>query len=152
MDVMTAWFWLWLILAASLTIAEMCTATFFILPFAVGATAAMAANLLGLGLVGQWAAFIGLTLLALAACRPLANSLTRRGADARSGVDRLLGQDGVIINQPAPAGLSRAKVLGEVWNVVLEPGLESLTSQLQAGERVSVLRVDGTRLVVRRHI
>ena len=147
---MDLWFWIWLILAAALFISEMMSVTFFILPFAVGATAAMIANLCGLGLIWQWVIFILVSIVSLAACRPLANRLSR-GSSAKSGVDRLIGMDAVIIDHPAPLGMRRAKVAGDLWNIALEPGLEHLVNELFVGERVYIMRIDGTRLIVRRY-
>ena len=150
MDPMTTWFWFWLIVAAGLLIGEMLTVTFFLLPFAVGAIAALVANLIGLSLTVQWFVFLILSIIALAAFRPLAKRLTR-GDSAKVGVDRLSGLDAVIIDQPAPEGLRRAKVSGETWNVALEQGFEWMTNDLQVGEHVYVLHVEGTRLIVRRY-
>jgi len=150
LDYMAAWFWLWLFLAAGLLVAEMLSVTFFLIPFAVGAIAAWIVNMVGLNLGTQWVVFLAVSIISLAAFRPLARRLTQ-GASARTGVDRLVGMDAIIIDQPAPTGLRRAKVDGDTWNVVLEPGLEEYTKDLQVDERVYVMRVDGTRLIVRRY-
>ena len=150
MNPMAVWFWLWLVLAATLLVSEMLTVTFFLIPFAVGAVAAWLTNLIGLNLVWQWLVFLIVSVASLAAFRPMARRLTR-GLNAKVGVDRLVGMDALIVDQPAPEGLRRAKVDGEAWNVVLEPGYEHFTDNLQVGERVFVLAVEGTRLIVRRH-
>jgi len=148
MDAMAIFFWVWITLAASLFIGEMLTATFFLLPFAIGSVAALIVNMLQLGIIWQWVAFLAVSIIALAICRPLARYLTR-GAQVRTGVDRLIGAEALIINQPAPAGLYRAKVDGDHWNVELDPEYPNPYG-LQVGERVEVVRIDGTRLVVRR--
>jgi len=150
MNYMVVWFWLWLILAASLFIGEMITVTLILLPFAIGATAAWLANIIGLSLGLQWFCFAVVSIVALVSLRPLAARLTR-GSNVRAGVDRLVGMDAAIVDQPAPAGMRRAKVDGELWNVILEPGFESLTEDLAVDERVYVMQIDGTRLVVRRY-
>ena len=150
MNYMVVWFWLWLILAASLFIGEMITVTLILLPFAIGATAAWLANIIGLNLGLQWFCFAVVSIVALVSLRPLAARLTR-GSNVRAGVDRLVGMDAAIVDQPAPAGMRRAKVDGELWNVILEPGFESLTEDLAVDERVYVMQIDGTRLVVRRY-
>ena len=150
MDPMTIWFWLWLVAAAALFISEMLSATLFLLPFAVGAIAAWIFNMLGLGIVWQWLVFLVVSIISLVALRPLARRLSS-GPTVKSGVDRLIGLDAVIIDQPAPLGLRRAKVDGEVWNVGLEPGFEYMIGDLRIDERVYVMRVEGTRLIVRRY-
>ncbi|MCL2136490.1 MAG: NfeD family protein [Coriobacteriia bacterium] len=150
MDPMTIWFWLWLILAASLLVSEMLTVTFFLLPFAIGAIAAWLVNAIGLGVGWQWVVFLTVSIATLAAFRPLARRLTQ-GPSTKSGVDRLVGLDAIVIDQEAPLGLRRAKVDGEIWNIVLEPGFEEFTKDLRTDERVYVMRVEGTRLIVRRY-
>ena len=150
MDSLAIWFWLWLFLAAALLVSEMLTVTFFLLPFAVGAMAALVMNILKLDLVVQWVVFLAVSAIAVAAFRPLAKRLTK-GDSMKSGAERLVGMDATIIDQPAPYGLRRAKVDGEAWNVELEPGFEAFTSELSVGERVYVMRIDGAKLIVRRY-
>ena len=150
MNPMTAWFWLWLLLAAGLLVAEMLSVTFFLIPFSVGAIAAWLANMIGLGLFWQWLVFLVVSLVALAMFRPLARRLTQ-GANAKVGVDRLIGLDALVLDQPAPVGLRRAKVDGEIWNISLEPGYEQYINELVEGERVFVLAIEGTKLIVRRY-
>ncbi|MCL2631704.1 MAG: NfeD family protein [Coriobacteriia bacterium] len=150
MDPMRIWFWLWILLAAGLLVCEMLTTTLFLLPFAFGAAVAWFLNFINLSLFWQWLAFLVVSVVSLAALRPLARRLTQ-GETTKSGVDRLIGMDALIIDQPAPVGLRRAKIDGESWNVVLEPGFEQFTGDLVVGERVFVLGIEGTRLVVRRY-
>jgi membrane protein implicated in regulation of membrane protease activity len=56
-----------------------------------------------------------------------------------------------VLDQPAPVGLRRAKVDGEIWNISLEPGYEQYINELVEGERVFVLAIEGTKLIVRRY-
>jgi membrane protein implicated in regulation of membrane protease activity len=137
------WFWIWLILAAALYVGEMLTTTFFLLPFGIGATLALVANLLGLELWLQWVIFVVVSILALVLLRPFAKRLTAKAGQLKSGVDRLIGMTGHIIEGNAPSGENRARVDREVWNVATEAG-----GQLAVGTPVRVLRVDGVHLIV----
>jgi membrane protein implicated in regulation of membrane protease activity len=137
------WFWVWLILAAALYVGEMLTATFFLLPFGIGATFALAANLLGLDIALQWMIFVAVSIIALIVLRPLVKRLTANAEQTKSGVDRLIGMTGHIIEGNAPSGENRARVAREVWNVSTEAG-----DQLAVDTPVKVLRVDGVHLVV----
>jgi len=137
------WFWIWLIAAAMLYVGEMLTTTFFILPFAFGATIALLAQLLGADPWIQWALFVIVSVLCLVFIRPLFKRLTSKAEPEQAGVDRLIGMTGVIIEGTAPSGGNRARVAGEVWNVATENG-----SYLTVGTAVRVLRVDGVYLVV----
>jgi membrane protein implicated in regulation of membrane protease activity len=137
------WFWIWLVLAAVLYVGEMLTTTFFLLPFGIGATLAFVANLLGLELWLQWVVFVVVSIIALVLLRPLAKRLTAKAGQVKSGVDRLIGMTGHIIEGNAPSGENRARVDREVWNVATEAG-----GRLAVGTPVTVLRVDGVHLIV----
>jgi membrane protein implicated in regulation of membrane protease activity len=137
------WFWIWLVLAAALYVGEMLTATLFLLPFGIGATVALVANLLGADLWLQWVLFIVVSVIALIALRPVARRLTATAEQTKSGVDRLIGTTGHIIEGSAPSGEMRARVEREVWNVATETG-----GHLPVDTPVTVLRVDGVHLIV----
>ena len=137
------WFWIWLIAAALLYVAEMMTTTFFILPFAFGATIAFFAQLLGADPWLQWALFVIVSVLCLVFVRPIFKRLTSKAEPEQAGVDRLIGTTGVIIEGTSPSGSNRARVAGEIWNVATENGM-----YLMVGTMVRVLRVDGVYLVV----
>jgi membrane protein implicated in regulation of membrane protease activity len=137
------WFWIWLVLAAVLYVGEMLTTTLFLLPFGIGATAAFVSNVLGAELWLQWVVFILVSIITLIALRPLAKRLTARAEQTKSGVDRLIGMTGHIIEGNAPAGEMRARIDREVWNVATETG-----AQLAKDIPVKVLRVDGVHLIV----
>ncbi|MDR0347437.1 MAG: NfeD family protein [Coriobacteriales bacterium] len=137
------WFWVWLILAAALYIGEMLTVTFFLLPFGIGATVAFLANLFGLDLWLQWVLFVVVSLLALVLLRPLVKRLTAGAEKTKSGVDRLIGMTGHIIEGSTSSGENRARVEREVWNVTTETG-----TRLAIDTPVKVLRVEGVHLIV----
>jgi membrane protein implicated in regulation of membrane protease activity len=131
------------VLAAALYVGEMLTMTFFLLPFGIGATVAFVASLLGAPLWLQWVLFIAISIIALIALRPLARRLTAKAEQTKSGVDRLIGMTGHVIEGNAPSGEMRARVAREVWNVATEAG-----SHLPVDTPVKVLRVDGVHLIV----
>jgi len=137
------WFWIWIVLAAALYIGEMLTVGFFLLPFAIGATAALITAIFNVPVGIQWAVFIVVSLIALVATRPLARRITARGGNVKSGVDRLIGMDGEVLDQKAPDGTYRARVAREIWNVSTDEECE-----LSPGMKIHVVRVEGTRLIV----
>ena len=137
------WFWIWVVLAALLYVGEMLAASFFLLPFAIGATVSALASFFGADLWLQWLLFVLVSVFALVALRPLAKRLTAKAQPGKSGVDRLIGMTGHIVEGSTPSGEMRARVDREVWNVTLEP-----TRRLPVDTPVKVLRVDGVHLVV----
>jgi membrane protein implicated in regulation of membrane protease activity len=137
------WFWIWVVLAAVLYVGEMLTASFFLLPFAIGATIAAIASFFGVALWLQWLLFVAISAIALIAFRPLAKRMTAKAEPGISGVDRLVGMTGFIIEGRTNSGGLRANVDHEVWNVTTETA-----QQLAVDTPVRVLRVEGTHLVV----
>jgi membrane protein implicated in regulation of membrane protease activity len=138
------WFWIWLILAAVLFIAEMLTLTFYMLPFAIGAAVAAVTSMIAPGsVVLQWVLFIVVSVVALALLRPVARRVTRDNAE-KSGVDRLVGNTALVIDGKAPAGMFRVRVDRDEWNAERVGG-----GVCAVGSNVIVESVDGTRLKVR---
>jgi membrane protein implicated in regulation of membrane protease activity len=136
------WFWIWLVAAALLYIGEMLTTTFYLLPFAIGATVALIVCALAGPLWLQWLLFAVVSVIALALLRPVAHRVTR-DAPEKSGVDRLIGRPGEVIEGRAPNGEFRVRVERDVWNALCADG-----SVPTPGTHIKVDHVDGTHLIV----
>ena len=96
------WFWVWVVLAAALSVGEMLTTSFFMLPFALGAAVAALIEAFGGDLVWQWVVFTVVSVVALILFRPLARRITPTTTQ-KSGVDRLIGMSGKVIEgSPSP--------------------------------------------------
>jgi membrane protein implicated in regulation of membrane protease activity len=138
------WFWVWVLLAAFLMIAEIFTAGFFLLPFGIGALAAAVLEFLGVSVGWQWVTFITVSAAMLVLLRRYADRLTHE-PPIRTGADRLVGKGGVVIQElvrDKPGGMVRIE--REEWRAEA-PGYEPVS----AGTRVVVDRIEGTYLVVR---
>jgi membrane protein implicated in regulation of membrane protease activity len=146
MDEPETWRWIWLIATAVFFIGEMTMAgTFFLAPFAVGAAIACILAFADVGLAGEWAAFVGVSIAAFASLRPLARRLDRGEPTEGIGSKRLIGQHAVVL-EAIPAGaheLGLVRVHREEWRA------ESLDgAAVAAGSTVNVVDQRGTRLVV----
>jgi membrane protein implicated in regulation of membrane protease activity len=145
-----AWI-VWLILAAIFVGAEVLTPGFFLLWFGVGALAAMLMALLGIGsFAAQIIAFLVVSSLLVVASRTIFDRFFTRGNDEsqlKTGVERMLGQVGTVV-EPSRGALNEAavKLYGSVWTALPLEG----ESPLLEGEKVSVERVEGNTLFVRR--
>ena len=139
MDIM---FWIWVILAAILLVGELFTASFFLLPFGLGAAVAAVVNVFGGSLAIQWCVFIIVSVLTLVILRPLAKKITVK-EPAKAGVDRLVGMQGTII-EGGSGGSVRARVDRDVWNTSTEDG-----SVPPIDTKIEVISVEGTHLIVR---
>jgi membrane protein implicated in regulation of membrane protease activity len=156
------WFWIWVILAAVLCVGEMLAASFFMLPFAIGAGTAAIASALNAPLWLQFVVMIAVSVIALILIRPLARRITRNNVE-KTGVDRLVGRVGVVIERGGSLGggnlggdRSRSEtgsftpgsefcvsVERDEWNAVCDNG-----ATLPPGAEIEVLRVEGAHLVV----
>jgi membrane protein implicated in regulation of membrane protease activity len=148
-DSSSTWQWIWLGAAALFAVSELAVpGTFFMISFAAGAAAAAIAAFLGLDVAITWIVFVGVTVLALVLLLPLARRIDRNHdpAGRGEGADRWVGRRAVVI-EDVPAGVhatGMVRIEREEWRAESVDG-----STLPTGTEVTVLRVDGTRVVVR---
>lgn len=145
MDTPEAWRWIWLTSAFIFAAGELVTpATFFFLPFAIGALVACALAFLGLPLVVTWVAFVVVSTVAFASLWHLGRKLERMDDDQESvGATRWVGQEAVVVKTIGTDGLGRVQLERESWRA------ESLTgAPIPKGSKVLIARLAGTRLVV----
>ena len=141
---MNIWFWVWVALAAILSVAEIFTAGFFLLPFGIGAAVAALFEFIWPGSIGwQWGAFVVLSSLMLVVLRRFAERITHEPPQKVAG-DRLLGRVGVALSPLEPdGGLGMVRVDREEWRADHHG-----STTLPQGARVKVVAVVGTHLVV----
>ena len=149
---MADWFWvLWCILGAILIVAEIFTSGFVLFWFGIGALAAAFAGFIGIdSLVIQFLIFAGVSTALTAASRTIFInyfSRERTGDSLRSGVDAMPGKIGTVVSSSKGAlNEGAVKVFGSTWTAYPAPGEDPL----EAGERVSVERIEGASIYVRR--
>jgi membrane protein implicated in regulation of membrane protease activity len=139
---MESWLF-WLISAAILGIGEIATTGFFMAPFAAGALIAALASAVGAGWVISLALFLVVSIVALAALRPIARAHLRQPSQLRTGTAALVGRNATVVERiEADAGSVRLE--GELWRAraydedeVFEPGT-----------RVQVLEIRGVTALV----
>ena len=138
--------WVWMALAAVFTIAEIFTAGFFLLWFGIGAAVAGLLTLLGVSGGWQMVSFIVVSLGLFALSRRFAEKWT--GSQPPGiGADRISGKEGVVLEEIDNAkGTGRVRVEREEWRADSDSG-----EVIPEGQRIAVVRVDGTHLVVKTH-
>ncbi len=143
-----AWI-LWVILGVFLVIAETFTLGFVLLWFGIGAFAAALAGWLGVGIGLQFLIFAGVSIGLTAMSRTIfANYYSHGDEDFhKTGVDTLPGQIGTVTDASKGAlNEAAVKVYGSVWTAFpIDEGLN-----LEEGEKVEVVRVEGSSIYVRR--
>ena len=141
------WRWVWLMAAATFVVGEIITgASFFILPFAVGAAAAAVLAFAGTSDFWQWLAFVGVSLASFAAVRPLVKKLNQGNNPIGVGADRLIGETGVVVVDldPTAEKLGIVRIGREEW-----PAQSVDRQPVVSGSRIEVLEIQGTRAIVR---
>ena len=135
------WRWLWTGLALVMGIGEIFTAGFFLLPFAIGATAAAILAWLGVAILPQWLVFFGVSLFALMYLRRFITRQDEMDQPA-VGANRWINAKGVVLEPIDPvAAVGMVRILGEEWRATSD-------GPIPAGAQVVVTEVRGARLVV----
>lgn len=143
-----AWI-LWIVLGVGLIIAETFTFGFVLFWFGIGALAAALIGFLGFGFGLQFLAFALVSIVLTLMSRSIfANYYSHSDADLiKTGVDTLPGQIGTVTS-PSKGALNEAavKVYGSTWTAF--PTDEETI--LEEGEKVEVVRVQGSSIYVRK--
>lgn len=135
---------IWIIVAMVLGVADLVTGgSLVLLMLAGGAVAGGVTAALTENDFLPWLAFSLVSLGLLGGVRPLAKRHMRQPAALRSGVDRLVGADAVVV-EPVDARDGRVKLSGEVWSARSFDG----QSTYNVGDTVQVLEISGATALV----
>lgn len=142
---------LWSILGVVLIIAEVFTTGFVLLWFGLGALAAAIAGAVGINnLPIQFLIFATVSVALTAASRTIFASYFVRSEPAetlKSGMQALPGKVGTVVSSSrGPLHEGAVKVFGSTWTAFPADGEEPL----EAGDRVTVDRIQGASIYVRR--
>jgi membrane protein implicated in regulation of membrane protease activity len=125
-------------------VGEMATTSFFLAPFAGGAGVAAILAAAGAGATVEWAAFLVVSIILLAALRPLARA-HQRGRTIKTGTQALIGQTATVVERIANAeGVGCVKLDGEIWTARAYDDDEVI----EPGTRVHVLEIRGATALV----
>jgi membrane protein implicated in regulation of membrane protease activity len=135
----------WVILAFSLGVIEIISITFFPIFFLASALIALVLQVAGAEDWIQWAAFGvgGLVLSAL--LRPVAKRQMDKGPTLRSGIEELVGRQGVVTAVIEGSGaVGTVSIDGQSWSAKSQGPHDAIA----AGANVEILEVRGATLVV----
>src|SRR3954471_1629960 len=136
---------LWLIAAVILAIGEIASMGLFLAPFAVGAAVAAMLSATGAGATIEWAAFLVVSVVMLAALRPIAREHQRTRGKLKTGTAALVGQRAIVVERIANAeGVGCVRLDGEIWTARAYDEDETF----EPGARVQVLEIRGATALV----
>jgi membrane protein implicated in regulation of membrane protease activity len=139
---MDAWV-IWLIAAVVFGVGEIFTLGFFLAPFAGGALVASIVAAAGAGAVVSWVVFLVVSVILLAALRPLARRHLRQPPSLRTGTAALVGRTATVVERIA-SDEGCVRIDGEIWTA--RPFDEDQV--IEAGTRVQVLEIRGATALV----
>lgn len=134
---------IWLIVAVVFGVGEIATLGFFLAPFAGGALVAALVSGAGAGAIASWAAFLVVSLVLLAALRPVAVRHMRQAPRLRTGTAALVGRNGTVVER-VTSDEGCVRIEGEIWTA--RPYDED--EVFEAGTRVQVLEIRGATALV----
>lgn len=135
----------WIGIAVVFFIAEMLTATFGLLWFAVGAAVAAVLAAFNLPFWLQIAVALVISIVLFALSRKFFKRITRRASQVGIGADRLQGKEGIVIERIDPqTSQGKARVEHELWIAESVEG-----KPIEPGKKIEVVRVEGVRLFVK---
>ena len=135
----------WLVLLLLFAGGEAATVGLTSIWFAAGALAALIAALLGGALWIQITLFLAVTLLCLAAVRPLAKRHLNNQVE-RTNADRAIGQEALVTEDiDNIQGKGAVIIRGVTWTARSEDG-----DPIPTGTMVRVLRIEGVKVFVER--
>lgn len=142
---MAAW-QVWLIVAVFLAIGELLTTGFFIFWFALGAGAATVAAVLGLNIYWQIGVFLLVSFLLVLFTRPLVQRFVhQRDSGIKTNLEAVEGKQALVTEEiDNLVGTGQVRLQGETWSARSAGG-----ERIPPGVRVTVIGVDGVKLVVR---
>jgi membrane protein implicated in regulation of membrane protease activity len=136
---------LWLIAAAILGLGEIATSGFFMAPFAIGAALAALVSVAGGGTAFSLIIFLGISIAALTALRPLARAHLKMPAQLRTGTAALVGRSATVVERIAnDEGVGCISIEGEVWTA----RAYDEDDVIEAGQRVQVMEIRGATALV----
>ncbi|GAA3725100.1 NfeD family protein [Salinactinospora qingdaonensis] len=134
---------LWLVAAVALGVAEVFTLTLSLGLLAIAALVAGVLGAIGLGPLFQVLAFSVTAAAGLAFVRPIARKHLYQPPATRSGVDALVGQSAVVMEE-VTVDHGRIKLSGEEWSA----RSFDETQVIPAGARVDVMEIEGATALV----
>jgi membrane protein implicated in regulation of membrane protease activity len=135
----------WLIAAFIFAVGELASTGLFLAPFAGGAAIAALLAAAGAGATIEWAVFIVVSIVLLAALRPIAREHARGKPRIKTGTAALVGQTATVVERIANAeGVGCVRLDGEIWTARAYVDEETY----EPGTRVQVLEIRGATALV----
>ena len=136
---------LWLVAAIAFAVVDIVTTTLFVGPFALGALAAMVADLAGASAAVAVIVFLVVSSAAFLVVRPIARAHLRTPPQLRTGTAALIGRRAVVLERIANhEAVGCVRIDGEVWTA----RAYDEDQVIEAGTDVEVVEIRGATALV----
>lgn len=136
---------LWAVLLVFFIIAELASVQLVSVWFAVGSLVAMITSIIGIPFWAQVTVFLVVSTILLALTRPIARRLMK-GKYTPTNAELDIGRTAIVIEKVAQTS-GRVRLDGVDWIAVSADG-----SEISEGEKVTVVSINGTSLIVERQV
>ena len=141
---MTEYMWLiWLIIAIFFLGVEWMTVELISIWFTGASLIAMVLALLNLNIGWQIGGFCVVSILLIIFTRPVVARYLKRN-ESKTNVDSLIGEVGTVTKDIVPDDRGEVKIKGQYWLAI-----SSNNSLIEVGKKVSILAIEGAKLVVK---
>ncbi len=130
----------WFIAFIILIIIELATVNLVTIWFAIGAVAAIISTIFTDSIAIQLIVFGVVSLLSLLITKPLVKKFKKFDVEA-TNLDRVIGKVGEVTKKISSNEYGEVKIFGNYWTATSK-------EELDVGERVKVLSIDGVKLIV----
>lgn len=137
--------YIWLSLAVFFLIIESMTVEIISIYFTGGALVSMALSLLGVPLEWQIFAFCVVSILLIIFTRPIVARYLKRN-ESKTNVDTLIGDVATVTKEILPDERGEVKIKGQYWLAV-----SSNNDIIELGSKVSILAIEGAKLIVKKY-
>ena len=136
--------WLvWLIIAVFFLVIEGMTVELISIWFTGASLIAMILSLFNLELGWQLGAFCVVSIGLIIFTRPVVARYLKRN-EAKTNVDSLIGDVATVTKEIVPDDRGEVKIKGQYWLAI-----SANNSQIEVGKKVSILAIEGNKLIVK---
>ena len=137
--------YIWLSLAVFFLIIESMTVEIISIYFTGGALVSMALSLVGVPLEWQILAFCVVSILLIIFTRPIVARYLKRN-ESKTNVDTLIGDVATVTKEILPDERGEVKIKGQYWLAV-----SANNDIIELGSKVSILAIEGAKLIVKKY-
>lgn len=132
----------WTIIFLILLFVELITINLVSIWFAIGALFSAIVSIFTDSVLIQFLTFLLVSIVTLIITKPVVKKINKKKFTP-TNLDRVIGQQGVVIKRISKDSYGLVKVLGSIWTATSD-------DYIDVGSRVIVQKIDGVKLIVKK--